>query len=202
MRRRLPLLAAAVAALAMPAPAHASKDQYTIFEAPRELASSDAALRDKTFDEIEQLGARHIRVLLYWRSVAPSPNSKRAPAGFDEANPDAAYDWSRYDNIVAEAAARGIHVMMTVTGPVPTWATGSHRGHTYKPNTAHFERFMTAVGHRYGASVSTWSIWNEPNRPDFLTPQFVHRRAYSPIRYRALYRAALRGLSASGNGHD
>ena len=200
--RRLPLLAAAVAALALSAPAQASKTQYTIFEAPRELASSDANLRAQTFDEIQALGARNIRVLLYWNSVAPAHNSRKAPAGWDQSNPDAGYHWSRYDNIVSEATARGMHVMLTVTGPVPKWATGHHKGHTYKPNVAAFGRFVAAVGRRYGGQVKTWSIWNEPNHPDFLTPQFVHGKAYSPIHYRALYKAALAGLRASGNGSD
>ena len=188
--KRLPLLAAAVAVLAMPAaPAHASHSQYTIFEAPREVA--DPALRDQTFDEIKRLGVTHVRALLYWNSVAPHRNSKKPPAGFVASDPASGYDWSRYDAIIDAASARGIKVMFTITGPVPRWATAHRSGHTYKPTTTQFERFVTAVGRRYGSRVSTWSIWNEPNHPDFLTPQFSHHRAYSPVRYAALYRAAL-----------
>ena len=37
-----------------------------------------------------------------------------------------------------------------------------------------FQAFATAVGRRYGDRVGLWSIWNEPNHPQFLKPQFVH----------------------------
>jgi hypothetical protein len=39
-----------------------------------------------------------------------------------------------------------------------------------------------------------WSIWNEPNHPDFLGPQYVDGRPYSPKLYRRLYRAGHRAL--------
>jgi hypothetical protein len=204
MPRRFPALAVAavLASLAAAAPASASSSQYTIFEAPREMAGDDA-LRQSTFDEISALGVGHMRVLLYWNSVVRANNSKRKPADLAERDPNSAgYDFSRYDAILNEAAARGIDVQLTLTGPVPRWATGRKRGHTYKPSRTRFERFVEAVGKRYGAQVSTWSIWNEPNHPDFLTPQFVKRKPYSPKAYRALYQAALQGLGASGNGAD
>jgi hypothetical protein len=201
----MPLLALAgtVVALSSAAPAVASTSQYTIFEAPTEMASGDDALRQQTFDEIQSFGARNMRVLLYWNSVVRSNNAKSKPASLAERDPNSAgYDFSRYDAIMAEAARRGINVMLTVTGPVPRWATGKHSGHTYKPSRTRFERFVEAVGKRYGSQVSTWSVWNEPNHPDFLTPQFVKHKAYSPKLYRALYQAALQGLGATGNGGD
>ena len=47
-----------------------------------------------------------------------------------------------------------------------------------------------------------WSIWNEPNHPQFLLPQFVKNKPHSPRIYRNLFLAAQRGLRASGNGAD
>src|SRR3954454_7465153 len=202
-RTSLLALAGTAGALLSPAPALASKTQYTIFEAPTEMASASDALRQETFDEIQSLGARNMRVLLYWNSVVRHNNAKRKPTSLAERDPTpAGYDFSRYDAIMSEAAARGINVMLTITGPVPRWATARHTGHTYKPSRTRFERFVEAVGKRYGSQVSTWSIWNEPNHPQFLTPQFVKRRAYSPLIYRSLYQAALQGLGATGNGAD
>ena len=58
---------------------------------------------------------------------------------------------------------------------------------------------MEAVSRRYGAQVSYWSVWNEPNHPGFLAPQYVRGRPYSPKLYRQLYRAAVKGLERSGN---
>jgi hypothetical protein len=61
---------------------------------------------------------------------------------------------------------------------------------------------MTAVGRHYGGQVLAWSIWNEPNHPDFLGPQYVHGKPESPRLYRALFQAADRGLQAAGRGSD
>src|SRR4051794_33175466 len=204
-RRRMPLLALAgtVVALSPAAPAVASSSQYTIFEAPTEMSSANDALRQRTFDEIHSFGARNVRVLLYWNSVVRANKRQTKPASLAERDPNSAgYNFSRYDAIMAEAARRGINVMLTVTGPVPRWATGKHKGHTYKPSRARFERFVEAVGKRYGGQVSTWSVWNEPNPPQSLTPQFVKHKPYSPKLYRALYQGALQGLAASGNGSN
>jgi hypothetical protein len=193
----------AAMALIAPASALASSSQYMIFEAPREMASGSDALRQSTLNEIQALGAKNIRVLLYWNSVVRSRNYKHRPKSLVERDPNSAgYDFSRYDAILREASARGINVMLTITGPVPRWATAKRTGHTYKPSRSSFERFVEAVGKRYGAQVSTWSIWNEPNHPQFLTPQFVKGQPYSPLIYRSLYQAALQGLGASGNGTD
>jgi hypothetical protein len=194
------LIVLALAALGAPATASASHRQFTIFEANRELRSDDAQLRAQTLDEIRAFGVRWVRVLMYWRDVAPQGSSATWP-GFDERSP-AGYDWHLYDRIVAEARARGLHVLLTPTGPAPRWATyGRHNGVDH-PSPGHFERFMQAAGTRYRDTVSAWSIWNEPNHPDFLGPQFRHGRPYSPRIYRKLFQAAMRGLRKSGNRHD
>ena len=198
MRPHRTILPILLALLAMAAPAQASSSQFTIFEAPRELSSSDPALRGQTLDEIQALGARWIRVVVYWNSVAPANDAKRAPEGFDQANPDAGYDWTQYDRAIRDAHARGMKVFVTLSGPVPTWATASRKGHTYKPSPTMFGRFATAAGRRYAGEVAQWSIWNEPNHPQFLTPQFVKRRPYSPTRYRSLFKAGAKGLRAGG----
>ena len=50
---------------------------------------------------------------------------------------------------------------------------------------------------------STWSIWNEPNQPQFLKPQYKSGKPYSPKLYRKLYQAAYAGLrSTPANADD
>ena len=172
-RFRMTLLALALAVgLVLPAAATASPTQFTIFEAPRELSSGDDALRAATYDEIQALGVSHIRVLMYWNSVAPANDAKATPAG-DLSDPNAGYRWEAYDRVIREAQQRGIRVLVTLTGPVPRWATAHRKGHTYKPSRSKFQQFVTAAGRRYGDAVGSWSVWNEPNHPQFLTPQFV-----------------------------
>jgi hypothetical protein len=199
LRRHLYALAAAIfAAAAVAGPASASTGQFTLFEAPRELQSADDALRARTLDELQGLGVKWLRVVVYWRSVAPASSSATAPS-FDEAGQEG-YNWTVYDRIVSDARARGLKLHLTLSGPAPKWATSTHRDYVTRPSAARFQRFATAVGNRYGSQVSMWSIWNEPNHPAFLGPQYVRRRAYSPKLYRALFLAGERGLRASGNG--
>lgn len=194
----LPLLAA-LPALLIPATAAAAPAQWTTFEAPRELLSDTQ--RDGALDEIAALGVRRVRALVYWRDYAPAADSATKPA-FDAADPAAYPDWGRLDRLFAAAAARGVGVQLTLTGPVPRWATRSKSDQVTRPDPEEFEAFATAVGRRYGAQVDVWSVWNEPNHPQFLLPQFSSGKAASPRLYRKLFQAAQRGLAASGNGDD
>ena len=58
---------------------------------------------------------------------------------------------------------------------------------------------MHAVGLHYGTKVDTWSVWNEPNQPQFLLPQYSpHKTPLSPGIYRKLFIAAQRGLADAG----
>jgi hypothetical protein len=201
VRRRCTLaVLVAVAALLSPAAATASPRQFTIFEAPRELLAGDAALRERTLDEIRGLGATHVRLIMYWQHVAPAADAKHRPR-FAERDP-AAYAWGAYDAAVDAARARGLQVLLTVSGPVPRWATAGHRNHRTRPSPTRFRRFMTAVGRHFGGRVALWSIWNEPNHPKFLLPQFRHHHAVSGRIYRRLFLAGWRGLRESGHGRD
>jgi hypothetical protein len=205
VRKLLVLIGTAAAFFAAAAPSQAKTSQFTLFEAPRELLSPDDALRSRTLDEIQGMGVNYLRVVILWRSIAPSSGSSTPPAGFDDAGQDG-YLWAPYDRVINEARARGMNVLITLSGPIPKWASKNHKSYTYKPSVTRFQKFVTAVGNRYRDQVSMWSIWNEPNHPAFLTPQYAgprgHRYAYSPKLYRPLFLAGDRGLRASGNGSD
>jgi hypothetical protein len=56
------------------------------------------------------------------------------------------------------------------------------------------------VGRHYGRQIDRWSIWNEPNQPQFLLPQYSARThtPQSPLIYRRLFLAAQSGLKAAG----
>jgi hypothetical protein len=191
---------AVICALALPREASANHSQPTIFDAPRELRSDDAALRARTLDEISALGARWLRVVVTWHNVAPGADKRTRPS-FAETNPDS-YDWHVYDRMIAEARARGLKVLMTPSSPTPKWATLGGRSTTRFPSATHFGRFVQALGARYRSQVSNWSVWNEPNLSTFLGPQYVKGKPYSPKLYRRLYQAAVGGLKRSGNGRD
>jgi hypothetical protein len=202
-RSRILLAAVALLVLALaPAAAQANPKQVMTFEAPSELL--DYSQRDATLDEIKGFGVDRIRQLVYWQSFAPKPNAKRKPK-FDAGDPAAypAGTWDRLDALFAAAQARGIQIQLTLTGPVPTWATSTKKGHLTRPNPKQFGLFAKAVAARYGNAVSMWSIWNEPNQPQFLMPQYRKRKAVSPGIYRGLYQAAVKGIrSDPANAKD
>jgi hypothetical protein len=183
-----------LAALVLAAPAAASRTQTTSFEAPRDLL--DASTRTAALDEIQGLGVDSLRVVLLWRNVAPAANSSSKP-DFNTTDP-AGYAWGPYDELLTDAKARGMKVLLTVSGPVPRWATENKKDFVTRPDPGEFAQFMTAVGRHFAARVDTWSVWNEPNQPQFLKPQYDSRkRPVSPRLYRALYKAALKGLKAA-----
>jgi hypothetical protein len=194
VRRRLGLALLLCCAALPVAQAHASTSQFTTFEAPIQLL--DPSQQTSTLDQLQGLGVKSIRTLVTWRDVAPSPQAKRKPS-FDASDPNA-YNWSAYDSLVAGAQARGMKLYFTITGPVPKWATKSKRDNVTRPIGSEFGKFATAAGRHFGGKVSYWSIWNEPNHPQFLGPQYVHGKPESGKVYRPLLLAAISGLRSAG----
>jgi hypothetical protein len=193
------LLALALLCIGVPT-AGASRGQTTYFEAPALL--QNPATRPATIAKLEHLGVTALRVELSWRTVAPRPASTHRPS-FDATDP-ASYNWALYDPIVDEAHRLGWKVLLTVTSPVPRWATGNPRKNSpaLRPNARMFQQFMTAVGRHYAERVALFSIWNEPNHHEFLEPQFnPNGSPASPGIYRALYSAGYSGLRAAGIAH-
>ncbi|MEA2156879.1 MAG: hypothetical protein QOE11_3019 [Solirubrobacteraceae bacterium] len=185
--------------LLIAAPASAGRTQGLTFEAPRDLMNP--ATRPAALAEMDSLGVASLRVILTWAAVAPSPDAATRPA-FEPTDPDA-YDWGEYDALLAAAKERNWPVLLTISGPVPKWATKDHLDKLTRPSSTAFAAFVTAVGRHYGDQVDTWAIWNEPNQPQFLRPQFGHGgRAISPLIYRSLYLAGVRGLRKAGQGND
>jgi hypothetical protein len=178
-------------------PASASHTQVTFFEAPSDLIYVTPAVRAKTLVKLQSFGVKALRVELAWADVAPAAKSAKRPT-FDATNP-ASYNWGPYDPLLAEAQRLKWQVLLTVTSPVPKWATSTHKDQLTRPNTVQFREFMTAVGRHYGSEVSLFAIWNEANHPQFLLPQFNSRgMPESPRIYRGLFQAGYEGLQAAG----
>ncbi len=198
MHRLLPLTVL-LALLALASPASASRTQSMTFEGPKDFLNPGT--RARALEEVDSLGVRSLRVILSWSAVAPGSDQAQRPA-FEPTDPDA-YDWGQYEPLLAAAKARGWEVLVTISGPVPKWATAARRDNLTRPSATAFAAFVTAVGRRFGDQIDTWSIWNEPNQPQFLRPQYARGgRAVSPRIYRGLYQAAVRGLANAGQGDD
>lgn len=186
----------ALALAAFPAaPALASHNQLTFFEANTELLNP--AKRAHTISTLQHLGVKALRIELPWRDVAPGGHSAKRPS-FDATDP-ASYAWGQYDPLLAEAARLKWKVLLTITSPVPKWATSGHKDYLTNPSASQFQQFMQALGRRYGSEVAYFAIWNEPNHPAFLLPQFKSNgRPASPRIYRGLFEAGYAGLRAAG----
>jgi len=211
-------LIATVAALAAAAlvPVTAAALPESTFQADRELVQSGDAVAARTLDELRGLGVDRIRVTVLWKRIAPASR----PGGFDGSDPGAypASDWAPYDALVRMAAERHIGLNFNVTVPAPRWAVARASSRflqdTWKPSAREFGRFVTALGRRYSGRytpagesaplprVDYWSIANEPNLPQWLAPQSVGGRPYSPRLYRAQADAAYAALGRTGHGGD
>ena len=207
--RILGLIAAALVAGAAAAPAaDAAKNlEIGIADDAAVLENPDPARAARTVADWRALGVDDVRLFALWGRISPRPRDERAPAGFDAADPDApGYDWSALDRAVALVRGAGMAVTLSVTGPGPVWATASPstRNARLDPVPGEFGRFARAVATRYGARVDRYILWNEPNLPLWLQPQFTCRGGTctpaSPHLYRRLARAAQPAIRAADPG--
>ncbi|MEA2663518.1 MAG: hypothetical protein QOI11_462, partial [Candidatus Eremiobacteraeota bacterium] len=223
-RRQIAVLAAAFAGVLPAGVACAGRTQLSVFQDDEQLVLSGATARERTLDDLQRLGADTVHSIVFWHKVAPAPLSGKRPV-FDGGDP-AAYPpalWDTYDDLVRGASARGLDLILSPSSPMPAWAsecTGSRKlRKTCRPNLTQFKRFVQALGTRYSGEykdenqntatlprVERWSIWNEPNQGGWLQPQYARvggkTVSVSPQIYRELVRAAIKGLRASGHGHD
>ena len=178
--------------------AAASTKQDVFFEAPRDLTASTAtdATRTAAFQKMDALGVQALRVNLRWYDVAPTPDSAGTPA-FDATDPNA-YSWGAYASVIDAAKARGWKVLISLSSPVPKWATEAHSDTITRPIASEFQKFATATAKRFGGSNVLWSIWNEPNLPRYLAPQISAGKAVAGRIYRELFIAGRNGIRAGG----
>jgi hypothetical protein len=112
---------------------------------------------------VKALAPKLIRFNIVWSDIAPTEPA--APA-----NPaDPAYVWTNADKVVALAASLHASLLFTVVN-APKWANGGKTPENAPTDPADFGAFCGAVAQRY-PTVGRFTIWNEPNRGQFLQPQ-------------------------------
>ena len=223
-----PVLAALVAALAVlaltAAPAAASSRQLSIFQDDAAFLGISKHDPDKSMEEAKALGADVARTFVVWNEVSPEPESRTKPEGFDVGNPDSpGYDWKLYDDFVDRARKHGLQTFLTLTLPMPYWASEEPAGCPHhiggydflklscmwKPDPVLFGQFAQAVARRYGTqavgshggSVILYSMWNEPNLEHYLFPQTARQSGrtidVAAKRYRELWYEGWKAISVS-----
>lgn len=192
--RLLALCAAAIAAAACGSAASVAGPLETaVMEGPS-LTGTNASL---AFQRIRRAGASSVRLTLEWASVTPGVR----PAQFKPADPlEPAYDWSRFDALLRQAAGAGLKPIVTVVG-APAWAEAPGGG---RPLPAELGAFARAAAERYSGRhaglprVRHWMAWNEPNVSSFLRPQFAaDGRPVSPGWYRQMLNRFAAGVRAA-----
>jgi hypothetical protein len=117
-----------------------------------ELSDGDLA---GELDAMVNAGASWLRLDITWKTVEPRPGQ---------------YDWSRVDNVVNQARARGLTVLGLI-GYAPGWSRPPVSVGQGPPlDLELFGRFAELAAARYSSSITHWEIWNEPNHPGFFAP--------------------------------
>ena len=152
--------------------------------------------RVNKIDAAAQQGASIMRLLVNWNLAAP-----QRPANASDPF-DAAYRLDDVDEAVRNAQAADMEVMLTITG-TPQWANGGKTPNNMPLQLSDLTTFARAIASRYSGRypgypfVRFWSVWNEPNLSQFLTPQFNSSGvSVAPANYAKLYAAAYAGLKA------
>jgi hypothetical protein len=150
-------------------------------------------------DSAKDAGASIIRTTAYWARIAPTrPTNATDPF-------DAAYHFEDIDELVRNAAYRGMTVLLTIWG-TPGWANGD-QGENHAPtNMSDLQNFAQALAARYSGRfagypfVGFYSLWNEPNLEEFLAPAYDKSgRPSSPAVYARMARAAYAGIKAGNS---
>ena len=209
MSKRFALLAALAALTAACLAPQASSSRFLkvgLFDEAQTLYGNP----DRAFPVLEQLGAQMLRVNLYWGGSRYGVARRRPQAA---SNPDdPAYNWGLYDRTVLYAAEHGIKVVFSIYR-TPTWAGGGSLGNRAPRVPADLQRFANAAAKRYSGTwerksddrvlpaVRHWLAWNEPNNPNFISPQFrlVGGRFVpsSPAEYAKICNAIYAGVHAT-----
>jgi lysophospholipase L1-like esterase len=157
------IVAAALAALALPASAGANEFAGIV---ANDVYSGNDAYRAKQFASQQAAGIGIIRQTLDWASVEVAPNS---------------YDFSGFNKFVEQAAQHNIRVLPVLFDtPKFERPAGAKKKYTPFPKSNdNFAKFAATVASLYGVGGSFWAshpelpqlpftayqIWNEPNLP-------------------------------------
>jgi hypothetical protein len=216
---RLLVSLVAVLCTASAAPAHGRTLPVVLGDDAAFLHGSDEAVA-AAMRRTAALGVDRVRLTATWDLIARSPNSRFRPRQ-DAADPaDYTQDrWRPLDRAVREAAAAGLERMVDIGFWAPRWATagGEDERRRTAIDPADFRDFAVAVARRYDGtfvahegepplpSVDLLALWNEPNHPAFLLPQWAKDpagrwRPASPEIYRAMVLAAYPAVKAAVPG--
>ena len=171
-----------------PGDAHAARGMELAIQDDSLFVQGNKRFRgNKAFDYAKQLGVTRIRVNLLWAYTMPSSqyNRRRKPRTIN-------YNFSQIDQLIDRAAANGIRIHLSLTGPAPRWANAKRASTNrawFKPNPGQFGEFARVAANHFKGRVDRYSIWNEPNWKTWLGPL-----KSAPGLYRSMYARAYKAI--------
>lgn len=120
-------------------------------------------VREQVLVMAQAAGFTHIRQPFTWSDIeihakGDFTDRRNVPEGIDA--------WEKYDNIVQLAQTHNIEIIARLDKP-PAWSRSQPPEITgdFAPpdNYADFADFAAIVAERYGAEITYYQIWNEPN---------------------------------------
>jgi len=226
MRTRTALIAVVITALALgAAPARAAPyetmiqdDNVLVYGSDSDVTTGMGLLRN--------LGVDRARITLPWSLAAPRPKDPRKPRGFRADQPDAyapsvrkyrSTFISRVDRAVIVGAAYGVKIDLDLGFGAPRWAAAGFGskdrfGAVNRPSPREFGLFARAMARRYSGrfaplrgkfvlpQVDVFELWNEPNVPTFLQPEWQNGVPVAADQYRAMVQAAYPAMKAVNRG--
>ena len=155
-----------------------------------------ASEREANIAGSAQNNATIMRLLVQWNVTA-----KTRPANASDPF-DPAYEFDDLDEAVRIAQQNDQEVILTISG-TPRWANGDKTPNFMPTRVSDFTAFARAIASRYSGRnegypfVRFYSVWNEPNLQQFLSPQFDSRgRSVAPANYAKLAAAGYAGIKA------
>ncbi|HET7566576.1 MAG TPA: hypothetical protein VFJ91_01175 [Gaiellaceae bacterium] len=159
----------------------------------------------QAFQAIKALRAQIVRVNLYWGGNQWAVANKKP---LDATDPgDHAYRWDIYDRLARYAHTYHVQLMFSIVFS-PRWANGGKAATVPPKSMKALQDFAVAAATRYDGGyvppawqqqptlagpteplpvVNLWTAWNEPNNPDFLTPQYTKKKGKYVIASAAAY---------------
>jgi hypothetical protein len=192
----LVVLAAALIAVAIPAPAEAAKRKVPFGFFGTVLHPMPDEAVNPQLELMARSGVESGRIIVLWETLEPTPD---------------AYDWRLLDGLAAAAAAHGIALLPTIT-QTPQWASQNPTDPEFwrlpptDPNA--YGELMRQLVLRYGpngsfwaqnpslprAPIRQWQIWNEQT-----APWHWKLRPWGPS-YRQLLQAAYHAIHGADPG--
>jgi len=129
-----------------------------------------------TLDDLRGLGVDWVRITAQWNAIQPER--------------DVAPNWTALDQAVRMVGERGMEVSLDIAFGPPEWAA----------TIEDFAAYAKGVAERYPQAVA-FTVWNEPNHPVFLDPQWLRVGdgwvPAAPHYYRAMLEAAVPRIRAA-----